>query len=121
MEVKQGSVEFFGKIIDILEETLRIGEEKEKFFNYLGVSIESTKEKVTMDQEGYIKRMDIPDKRLYRGQRLLDKGEMTKYRSDVGKLNWLGQQTRPDITIEASYLSQDTEDTRRLIRGSVAV
>ena len=51
----------------------------------------------------------------------------------MGKLNWLGQQKRPDIAFEVSYLSQvckggDTEDMRRLIRveerlkrGSVAV
>ena len=35
-----GNREFFGKVIDILKETLRIGEEKEKNFNYLGVNIE---------------------------------------------------------------------------------
>ena len=50
-----------GKIIGVLKKTLWIGEEKEEKFNYLGIHIENTKEKITMDQDGYIKRM-------YRGQ-----------------------------------------------------
>ena len=44
-----------------------------------------------MDQQGYIEKMVIPEKTKFNGERDLTEKEMTLYRSEVGKLNWLSR------------------------------
>ena len=50
-----------------------------------------------MNQQEYIEKMVIPEKTPFKGERDLTEKEMTLYRSEVGKLNWLSQQTRPNL------------------------
>ena len=42
--------------------------------------------------------------------------EKTLFQSEIGKLNWLSQQSRPNLAFEVSYLGQSCKDMRRLIR-----
>ena len=53
--------------------------------------------------------MIIPEKTNFKGERYLTEKEMTLYRSEVGKLNWLNQQTRPELAFDMSSLSQACE------------
>ena len=77
--------------------------------------------RIRLDQQEYIEKMVIPEKTTtFKGGRELTEKEITLYSSEVGKLNWLSQQTIPDLAFDVSSLSQTckggtTEDMRRLI------
>ena len=65
-----------------------------------------------MDQQEYIEKMVIPKKTTFKGEKYLPEKEMTFHRSEVGKLNWLSQQTS---SLSQGRKGGTTEDMRRLI------
>ena len=67
---------------------------------YVGLSIRSYRDGITVDQNQYIaglSQIPISKKRASEKNVNLDEKEKKEYRALVGQLNWVATQTRPDI------------------------
>ena len=116
-----GTVKFNEGIISKLAEKLKVGEREKKEFKYIGVKISQEKETLWLDQESYVRSIQIPEVKRFRIERRLTDSELKEYRSLVGQINWLAQQTRPDLAYEVSDLSAGfqeafTKDMRRVVK-----
>ena len=116
-----GVKDFEETVISKLRHDLRVGEEGEAIFKYLGVNIEQRENETIMEQKNYIKMLEEVDEKRYKGSRELNRKEMRKYRSLIGQMNWVANQTRPDVAFTVSDLSRknksaNTEDMRRAIK-----
>lgn len=103
-----GTETFNEKVINGLEEKFLIGSKDSRRFKYVGINVRQQKEGIMLDQEGYIKSLkpvEISHKRSLKKDTLLNEDEKHKYRSVVGQLNWIGTQTRPDISFDVCGLS----------------
>ena len=77
-------------------------------FKYVGLNLQQEKEGISIDQENYIRslnQIEISHKKSQRKSMNLNEDEMHQYRSVVGQLNWVGTQTRPDISFDVCALS----------------
>ena len=68
-----GDEEFLWYIIGRMKEKLKIGEEKEDDFRYLGMRIKNEAGRIRLDQQEYLE-MVIPEKTKFKGERLNRKG-----------------------------------------------
>src|SRR5215469_14019295 len=106
-----GNDEFNEKVINKIKEKIKVGMEENRNFNYIGIDItDNEKEGVIMSQEDYVKeKVRIPAVINGNINRYLNKWEQKNYRSDLGQLNWLAQNTRPDLSYMVSYLGRNME------------
>ena len=116
-----GNSQFEGSVMKILRTRLEIGLEQEKKFKYIGIEVEANHDTVSLSQAGYVQKMKIPERKRFLKDREMNSEEQTAYRSLVGQLNWLAQQTRPDIAYDVSERSQKCKgatasDMRKLIK-----
>lgn len=116
-----GTHQFEQDIIMELKNKLRVGMEKVQTFRYIGVNIEDNKSCISLDQKEYIRGIKIPDIKRFRDPRDLNESEQTEYRALVGQLNWVTQQTRPDLGYNVSDRSKyckksDTKEMKKLIK-----
>ena len=77
-------------------------------FKYVGLNIKQEADGISLDQESYIKslnQVEICQRKSQRKDMSLNENEIHKYRSVVGQLNWVGTQTRPDISFDVCLLS----------------
>ena len=86
----------------------------------MGVMVEQKENSVCINQWGYINSIREPEARRFTGNSVLEKKELTEYRSVVGQLNWISLHTMPDISYNVSELSKTfkegtTQDMRKLI------
>lgn len=123
-----GGTDEFGKcVISKMRDSFLVGSADSKYFKYVGLSILQMVDGIRMDQEGYIKslkQVDVSHERVQRKDTGLNDSEVRKYRSIVGQLNWIGTQTRPDISYDVCALSTlikkctkgDMMDTYKVIK-----
>lgn len=116
-----GSEKFRKEVIGKLKKKLKVGNMESKQFKYIGVQINDVGNGVELEQNNYRKTLNIPNKKNFEGERNLNEKEKTEYRSGIGQLNWLSQQTRPDVTYQVSVLGKKmkncgTSDMKKLIK-----
>jgi hypothetical protein len=116
-----GNEQFLSNVIEKLKYKLKIGDEEEGEFKYIGVKIKDNKEDIIIEQKDYIKSIDEIEWSLTKGERMLDRREMKIFRGIIGQLNWVAQQSRPDVSFSVSNLSRQcknatTRDMRRLTK-----
>ena len=103
---------FHKKIITRLESKFLIGSSASVNFTYVGLSIKSYGDGLTIDQDQYIDSLaPIPiskerlaEKNDCENNKLKEK-EKKAYRALVGQLNWVATHTRPDVAFETCILS----------------
>ena len=103
-----GTNEFKEQVINELKEKFLIGSSASVTFTYVGLSIRSFGDGITIDQTQYISSlMPIPISRTRAIQKKseLSQSEKTAYRALVGQLNWVATHTRPDVAFETCELS----------------
>jgi len=107
-----GNKTFLSNIVKNLKR-IKIGETNETNMIYLGVEINQKGEEIKLNQRKFIRKLE-EDRYDRKGnaEEDLKEEEMTTYRSGVGKLNWLVQQTRPDIAFETSILSTKNKQVK---------
>ena len=77
-------------------------------FKYIGIDIMNREiNRITMEQSQYIKeKVRIPLAVQVKHERVLSEREQERYKSVVGQLNWLAQNTRPDLCFAVSKLGR---------------
>ena len=103
-----GTDVFEHSVISKVRNSFLVGSVDSKHFKYVGLNIQQTANGIIIDQENYIKsvrQVDISHKRTLVKDAYLGEEEVHKYRSVVGQLNWIGTQTRPDISFDVCSLS----------------
>ena len=107
-----GSDLFHKNIITRLESKFSIGSSASVSFTYVGLSIKSYEDGLTIDQDQYIASLTpIPISKERFAEKndseknKLKESEKKAYRALVGQLNWVATHTRPDVAFETCILS----------------
>ena len=103
-----GSRKFEDCVVSKFKKDFMIGTAESGAFKYIGLNIRQLENGIIMDQESYIKslhQVDICHRKGKRKDLSLNSEETHLYRSVVGQLNWIGTQTRPDISFDVCSLS----------------
>ena len=119
-----GSEIFFKEVMDVLAEKFKISKREKSEFRFTGVDVKSIEGNITIDQEQYkssIQKIDIAKDED--SKRELTRNEYKLFRGLVGKLTWLSEMTRPDISFEvmdlASYGKEATVQNLKQINKIV--
>lgn len=94
-----GTDRFRIKLMKLLKDKLKIGEEQKNEFKYIGIDVRKNLDVIRMSQEEYVREKMEEDKR----ETSLSQRE---YRVQIGKINWVSQHTRPDVSLEVSKCSR---------------
>merc|ERR1712115_289252 len=102
-----GTNEFVNRIVEGLKKIFTISKIEENNFRFTGLDVKTTDEGIEISMEDYANSItEIQDIRKANGTEPLTKAELKEYRKYTGKLSWLAQGTRPDLSYSALYLSK---------------
>ena len=103
-----GTAKFKNDVIKRIVEKFEISKMYDGCFIYIGWNLEQLADRIYVDQIGYCKTMTLhsfeTSRRREKDSTLTD-DERTIYQANVGQLNWLACQTRPDIKFDVLTLS----------------
>src|SRR6201990_198253 len=110
-----GNKIFEEKVISKIKEELKVGREESGIFKYLGIEIEQEeKGDIYISQKSYSRdKLGIIRLNKNNKDERLNEEEMTEYRSLLGKLNWMSQNTRPDLSFEVSFFGRNMKEAKR--------
>ena len=106
-----GSEEFHQAVGEELKKRYVFGKIEDVTFRFTGMDVKQTEEGIEVSQRAYceaLEEMKIPDKK--NTERELTKDEYKKFRGAVGKLNWLQEATRPDLSFDNLNMSMKTKN-----------
>ena len=91
-----------------MKNIFRISKENQHSFAYLGLSLKQNEYDIELNQDNYISEMspaEIQNERSRSPDDALNEDERKQLRTAIGQLNWVANQTRPDIAYEACQAS----------------
>jgi hypothetical protein len=98
----------FKRIMDEVKKEFKFGVDESDEFRYVGMHMRKTKAGILVDQDHYIKSLELPSMDIAEGLVMSDvlpaEGQ-TEFRGHVAKLLHIGYQSRPDVCFEAKSLS----------------
>ena len=103
-----GDADFVLRVLPQLRKMFDVSTTGHSAFRYTGLNIKSFSDYVEIDQAHYIDALNcvpLPNSRKTNKCDLLTSSEKTEYRAAVGSLNWVSQQSLPDIMFEVLELS----------------
>merc|ERR1712177_192543 len=102
-----GTNEFITRIVEGLKKIFTISKIEEDNFRFTGLDVKTTGEGIEVSMEDFAKSIkEIQDIRKASGTEPLTKAELKEYRKHTGKLSWLAQGTRPDLSYSVIELSK---------------
>ena len=108
-----GSDKFHANIIDDLKNKFTFGKIEKNEFRFCGIDIKVTNDGIIISQNDYVDSLEeIPNSETHDLDRQLSKEEFKLYRGAIGKLIWLNEQTRPDISFDSLLLSYHNRDAQ---------
>lgn len=105
-----GTADFKLKVIGGLCKKFDVGKEEHGIFRYIGLEIEHDDDGILLDQKTYVADVDFVPMQTYNGrdpQDHISESETSLLRKAVGQLNWVGTQTRPDLSFDILDLSTE--------------
>ena len=106
---------FKRSIIAGFKETFEIGKESSLTFQYLGLKINQSTDKIVIDQNNYAQSLCsilVSKERSTQKHLPLGAEEKKELRILIGQLSWVGTQTRPNILFECSELASSLKDSK---------
>lgn len=103
-----GTDEFKVQVIDKLCQKFKVGHSASNAFRYIGLSISQNEDGITLEQIDYINAIEnytLPRDRQMKKSSPCTKEETSTFCQLVGKLNWVANQSRPDILFDVCQLS----------------
>ncbi len=109
-----GGTELFkNKVIEPLKRIFVIKSEETGKFRYLGFDVIKTKDNVKLAQDEYVKDLTTVNYDCHNSfKEKLSDVEETKVRGAIGKINWLANHTRPDLSCDVSILSSTLKERK---------
>ena len=95
-----GSAEFQESVMSSVKSAFNFGSDEAEAFWYTGMNMTQTSDGIIIDQDHYVKSLELPDMDLVRGLNMNDvlSGEgQTLFRACVAKVLYVGYQSRPDV------------------------
>ena len=107
-----GSELFFRTVMDPLSNKFKISKREIQKFRFTGVDVEGQENgDVQISQESYVEALEkINIKNDDNDKRSLNREEFKLYRGLVGKLTWLSEMTRPDLSYDTLELAGHNKD-----------
>ena len=102
-----GTNNFIANVINPMKTTFQVGAEHNTAFKYLGLNINQTTNGIELDQNSYLNTIEqilINKERTINKDSALTEDEIRDLRTLTGQLNWLGNQSRPDILFDCCIL-----------------
>ncbi len=103
-----GSTDFDENVMGSVKSSFKFGLEERDAFRYVGMNMTQTETGILVDQDHYVKGLELPDmdiaKDLHVNDVLCSEGQ-TLFRGCVAKILHVGYQSRPDICFEGKCLS----------------
>ena len=99
---------FYDRVMSKLRTRFLIGSSASISFTYVGLSIRSYRDGITVDQGQYVSSLQpilVNRARALQKHSMLSDSEKTDYRALCGQLHWVATNTRPDVAFESCELS----------------
>ena len=103
-----GTDSFERNVIQLSCIKFKVGNQSTKAFKYVGINITQGAEDILLDQVDYIQEIQpisLTRDRQIQKEELCNRTEAMIYRQLVEKLNWVANQSRPDILFDVCQLS----------------
>ena len=101
-----GEIHFDRTVMDKLRNRFLAGKMEDTQFTYVGFGIKQTDESIILDQSEYMKELEyVNQNRASQKHGELNQTEQSLLRSQVGRINWAVQGSRPDLGFEMIELS----------------
>ena len=103
-----GDSVFEDNVISKLKSTYIFGTEEEEDFRYVGMNVQRFDNHITVNQDHYIKALEVPDMTPFADlspDEILEEKSQGIFRSCVGKIGWLCAHSRPDLSFDYIDLS----------------
>ena len=108
-----GSDLFFKTIVTKIKSEFNFSKIEQNKFRFCGIDVDVTDEGIFIDQNEYTKAIsEIPMDRAENPERPLTKDEFKLYRGATGKLIWLNEITRPDLSFDSLSLSYNNKSAK---------
>ena len=106
--------EEFDSIMEQVKSSFNIRLEQSNCFEFLGITVTQEKGSVKIDQNKFVESLEI--KPLVTGGRKIsdpiDPEEFRLFQANVGKILWVCNQTRPDISFDTCVLGGSMKETK---------
>ena len=103
-----GTGEFNDHVLMPLKERFTFGNEEEDEFKYVGMHVKQVGSTIVTDQNFYVENLEIPYMESLNGadlDNLLDEDGQAEFRSAVGRIGWVANSSRPDLSYNNLILS----------------
>ena len=98
-------------VLDQICSKFKISKREKGSFKYTGVNVRKESNAIVIDQKDYVESLEeIEIDPKDDNKRSLNKEEYKKFRGVTGKLNWLSEMTRPDLSYDCLNLSCHTKN-----------
>lgn len=108
-----GSEVFFDKIIKNIKAKYNFSKIEKDLFRFCGMDIQVSTDGIILSQNDYTESIEeIPFDANEDNEKPLNKKEFKKYRGATGKLIWLNEQTRPDLSYDSLEMSYNNKSAK---------
>ena len=103
-----GENEFVNRIVKGIQERFTVSKVEEDEFRFTGLDVKAGNGKIKVSMEDYANSVEeIKEIRKADRAEKLTKAELKEYRKYTGKISWLSQGTRPDLSYSALMLAKN--------------
>jgi hypothetical protein len=108
-----GNPEFYNKILNPLKQRFTFGTEDEDDFKYVGMHVKQVGSTIVTDKDSYVANLEVPEiKPGSSMDDLLDEEGQADFRAVAGRIGWIANSSRPDLSYANLVLSMKVRNAR---------